>query len=506
VKLVTVSPTKTYVQQHTPAEMDKLVKELTYTNTSAKAEVRRLTKSDWLKRNKYEEWSAQLEKAQKKVKNTLVWADEGGTYIRPGNIPTLDMVFDHECLVKVPQTRKMAWYKVPEFDPYGYQDETVELMMAEMLKGLPCHAELATGLGKSYILQLITRSFGVETLIVTPSASIFNELLDGFTELFGKTKVGGLGDGKKKTDTLITIAIAKSLTTLKPGTKEYENIRKKKLVLGDESHTLPAETLEKAFHGVLADVPLRGFVSGTQTRGDGAIKLLESIIGKKVIERNVAWGIQNGYLTGFDFTMVNVPTTAPHFYSPDPIKMKRKHFLYNDYILDFTAKTAGAVARSMKQSSLILVDEIEQISMLARRFINQGVDFTYVHGNTVDKKELLEYGLENRDMRDEIERFNKGEVKIFIGTKCVSTGTNFFPTHFVFNLQGGSSEIGTKQGVMGRATRLLAKSRYKDCHAPKIVSKIFDFNVNVDQLAGAFFKRVEFYKEAQCPIRWIDYK
>lgn len=506
MKLVTVSPTKTYVQNASPEEMAKLTKELTYTNTSAKAEVRRLKKSEWLKKNKYDEWSAQLAKAEKKVTNVLVYNDEGGTYIRPGNLSELNMVFEHECLVKVPQTKLMAWYKVPDFAPYEYQEETVELMIAEMLKGFPCHAELATGLGKSYILQLITRRLGVPTLIVTPSASIFNELLDGFTELFGKNKVGGLGDGKKKTDTLITIAIAKSLTTLKPGTKEYKNISEKQLVLGDESHTLPAETLEKAFNGVLANVPMRGFVSGTQTRGDGAIKLLESIIGKKVIERNVAWGIEQGYLTGFDFTMVNVPTTAPHFFSPDPIKMKRKHFLYNDYILDFTAKTASAVARSLNQSSLILVDEIEQISLLAKRFKAQGVEFTYVHGNTVDKAELLKYELENRDMREEILRFNKGEVKIFIGTKCVSTGTNFYPTHFAFNLQGGSSEIGTKQGFMGRMTRLLGKSRYKDFHAPKTVTKGFDFNVDVDQLTGAFFKRVDFYKETNCPIKWIDYK
>ena len=149
---------------------------------------------------------------------------------------------------------------------------------------------------------------------------------------------------------------------------------------------------------------------------------------------------------------------------------------------------------------MILVEEIEQISLLIKKL---EVPFTYVHGNTTEKKELAKLGLENRDLSEEIERFNKGEVKVFIGTKCVSTGTNFYPTHYGFNLQGGSSEIGTKQGIMGRLTRLLEKSRYKDFHLPKTVSKVFDFNVQVDELERQFGKRVSFYEESDCPINWI---
>jgi superfamily II DNA or RNA helicase len=503
---VTVSPTKTYVLDATEAEMAQLRKQLTYTNTSASFMVKKISKSRWLRENKPEEWKQKLDEAKADVKHTLVYADDKGVFIRPGNIPYLAMEFQEQISFPLPDTRTHAWYKKPEHEPYEYQLETVELMIRAMKSGRPAHAQLATGLGKSYILQLITRQMGLRTLIVTPSASIFQELHESFSELFGPNKVGTLGDGKKKTDRPIVIAVAKSLTMLEPGDEHYENIRSMQVVLGDESHTLPAETLDQAFHGVLADVPYRGFVSGTQTRGDGSTLLLHSIIGGKVIDRDVAWGISNSYLTPFDFTMVNVPSTCPKYYSPDPNRMKRKHFLYNDYIMDFTAKTAAAVARARNESSLILVEEIEQISLLAKRLEREGVAFTYVHGNTKPKAELEAYGLENRKMKDEIARFNEGKVKVFIGTKCVSTGTNFYPTHFVFNLQGGGSEIGTKQGVMGRATRLLAKSRYRDLHAPKNVSRVFDFNVDVEGLEGSFEKRLEYYKEADCPIKWIDYK
>jgi len=500
VKISIVSPTKAYLLNTSKEELDDLRKELTYTNTSASYQLKKHLQSDWLKRNKPEEWAERAADLKTKVKNIVLYTDSQGVYIRPGSIPYLkDRVEDITSNIIYPAPKSMAWYNKPEFDPYPFQNETVELF----LKTRHASAQLATGLGKSYIMALVTQKLGLRTLIVTPSTAIFLELLEFFQECFGVNKVGALGDGKKKTDRQIVVAIAKSLTTLKEGTKEYKNIKSMQVVIGDESHTLPAETLDSTFHSVLSDIPYRFFVSGTQTRGDGSVPLLRSIIGETVIDRDLAWGIKKGYLSKLDFTMVNIPTSEPHYWNSDAMKMKRKHFLYNQYSIDFTAKTVNAVVRSLNQSCLILVEEIEQISLLIKKL---EVPFTYVHGNTVKKDELEQYGLENRKLKDEIEKFNKGEVKVFIGTKCVSTGTNFYPTHYTFNLQGGASEISTKQGVLGRSTRLLEKSRYKNLHAPKNMSKIFDFNVDVEQLRGHFFKRYEYYKEADCPIKWIDYK
>jgi superfamily II DNA or RNA helicase len=500
VKISIISPTKAYITNTTQKELDDLRKELTYTNTSVSYQLKKHMKSDWLKRNKPYEWEERLALLKLKVKNTVMYTDSIGTYIRPGSICHLKAVVESvQSSVEYPDPKPMAWYNKPEYDPYPFQEETVKLF----LENRHAAAQLATGLGKSYILAMATQKLGLRTLIVTPSTSIFYELLEFFTECFGANKVGALGDGKKKTDKQIVISIAKSLTCLKEDSKEYKNIKNMQVVMGDESHTLPAETLDSTFHGVLSDIPYRFFVSGTQTRGDGSLPLLSSIIGKTVIDRDLAWGIASGYLSKLDFTMVNIKPSDPHYWNSDAMKMKRAHFLYNDNAITFTAKTVNAVVRSLNQSCLILVEEIEQISLLANKL---EVPFTYVHGNTIKKDELQAYGLENRNLKEEIEKFNKGEVKVFIGTKCVSTGTNFYPTHYTFNLQGGASEISTKQGVLGRSTRLLEKSRYKNLHAPKNMSKIFDFNVDVEQLRGHFFKRFDFYKEAQCPIKWIDYK
>jgi superfamily II DNA or RNA helicase len=492
-----LEPTKAYLDL-TEEERLKLEKSLTYTNTSVQYLLSKNKRNQWFKRNNFEAWEARNEELKSQLKTSLVFKDKLGYFIRPGSLPYLTQKFDFDRNhIKYPSFRLLSWYKKPSYEPYSYQEESVEKLL-EMKHG---SIELATGLGKSYILALLVRKIGLKTLIVTPSIAIFQEIYKFFCECFGPNKVGALGDGKKKTDRLITIAVAKSLTSVKG--EHLENIKKNQALLVDETHTFAAETLETVCHGILSDIPYRFFLSATITRGDGSLPLLQSIVGPTVLSKDLSWGIKEGYLNPLEFNMVNLPSSNPSYSIQDPMKMKRKHFLYNDNITKFITKTVNAVGSSLNESSLILVEELEQISNLIKGI---KVPFSYIHGNTASKADLEKLGLENRDIQEELEKFNRGEIKVLIGTKSISTGTNIYPTHWVFNFQGGSSEIATKQGTMGRSTRLLKNSRYKDFHKPKNVSKIFDFNVDIEEMKRSFFKRLEFYKEADCEIKWINYE
>ena len=128
------------------------------------------------------------------------------------------------------------------------------------------------------------------------------------------------------------------------------------------------------------------------------------------------------------------------------------------------------------------------------------VPFAYVH--SADKKKAAEFGLEKVDLQDSVDKFNKGEAKVLIGTKAIATGTNIFPTFNVINWMGGSSEIVTKQGAMGRSTRKLELSKFKDLHKPKPCSMIFDFRVKgIPMLDKQLAKRVSFYQESGGEIR-----
>jgi hypothetical protein len=83
-----------------------------------------------------------------------------------------------------------------------------------------------------------------------------------------------------------------------------------------------------------------------------------------------------------------------------------------------------------------------------------------------------------------------------IGTRAIATGTNLYPTHNTVNWVGGSSEIITKQGAIGRSTRKLEISKFSQFHEPKEESIIYDFEIKDEPiLNNQLKKRIKYYQE-----------
>jgi hypothetical protein len=112
--------------------------------------------------------------------------------------------------------------------------------------------------------------------------------------------------------------------------------------------------------------------------------------------------------------------------------------------------------------------------------------------------------IKNSDPIEAVEKFNNGSVKVLIGTSCISTGTNIYPTHHTVNWQGGTSEIRTKQGAVGRSVRKLEISKYADKHPPKTKAIIYDFYVKgVEVMIRHLKTRIEFYKSSGTMIEYL---
>jgi superfamily II DNA or RNA helicase len=385
--------------------------------------------------------------------------------------------------------------ELPEDSYYGFEvDQDNLYVMADFT--------VTHNSGKTAIILTIARELGLRTVIVTPSKSIFNEILEKFEHHFGKSNVGAYGGGKKRIGKKFTVCVSKSLTLLKPGTAEYDFFANAEVIIGDESHTLAANTLESVFHGVLKKAPYRFFLSGTQVRGDGKDKLLESIIGNKVYQLTTREAIAGGFICPVKFIVFETTSKDPSRVG-DPLKAKRKHFLYNDNIADIAAKIANSAWNHAQESTLILVEELEQIKMLKDRL---NVPFDYVHSGS--KADAAKFGLETRKVSEVVEAFNLGQIKVLVGTSCISTGTNMYPCHNTVNMVGGGSEVKTKQGTVGRSVRLLEKSEYKQYHKPKPFSKIYDFNVTNNTLMEKHLqKRISMYEESleeEDEIRFIN--
>jgi superfamily II DNA or RNA helicase len=494
MKITVTTPTKAYVDG-TAEELAGLAKYLTYTNTSAQFVYRKHVKNRWWRDKDPEGWQIRTDELKKEMTKCLMEKDGNGLFIRPGSIPYLHQNFKNlevEDLIskKYAKPKPFPWHNKITFDPYPYQKESVEKLI-EIGHG---NVQLCTGAGKSLILLTIARNLGLKTIIATPSVSIFSEMLERFEKHLGKGVVGALGDGKKRLGKQFIVAISKSLANLKPGSKEYEEIAGADVLLTDESHLWGANTLAELCHGLFANVPRRMFFSGTQTRNDGGEKLLQSIVGKTVCELATEDAIKGGYICDHEFRIVGVKTTSPGYEVQDALAMKRRHFLHNDNIAKFIADLANSVAVVKGEQTLVLVDEIDQIYRLIPH-----LKVPYACATGESRKDLGE-----TDPQEAVEKFNRGEVKVLIGTSCIATGTNIFPVHHAVNWSGGSSEIKTKQGPVGRSVRKLEGSGYEKFHVAKSKAVIWDFDVqNVDVMERHLKERLNFYSDSGTQIKFI---
>ena len=486
IKFIIKSPTLAEIQC-SPSELEGLKKQLSYKNMSIHYQHQKHLQRKWLERKDPEGFWIQAEELKNQVNQNLLFYINNIPHTYPGIIPYLNQESSVTNYVQYPKFKQIPWVKPLPFEPYHYQKEAMEKLM-EVRHG---HISVGTGLGKTAILLMIARNAGLRTVISTPSQSIFSELMVFFQRHLGKGKVGGYGDGKKDLKAPITIAIGRSLSMLKEGTKAWDFFAEKQMLLVDEAHTFGSEELEKTCHGALKDIPYRMFVSGTQVRGDGKQILLNSIIGLCVLDMDLKEGIEQGFLCPLKFKILNVISPSTRTFK-DPIECKREHFLRNPNIADLAAKIANASWTVKQESTLILVEELGQIAML-KKLIK--VPMAYAH--SASKKDAEEWGLQSVDKQESIEKFNKGEVKVLIGTSCILTGVNMFCTHNTVNWVGGASEVVTLQGAVGRSTRKLENSQYKDFHKPKPHSLIFDFNVQGQPILSRHLqKRIEFYERS----------
>lgn len=495
MKITIKTPSKAYIEA-TQEELDSLRYNLTYTNNSAAHDLKRLYSNHWFRNKNKEKWEQAVEQTKKRVRNTLIFEDEKGSYIRPGSLSHLNIEnIQISNEINYPKPKVIAWAKPLPFELYSYQVDSWK----NLLQTKHGNVELCTGSGKSAILLKICREMGLKTAIIAPSKSIFNELLKKFEHHFGKGKIGAFGAGKKKLDKLFTLCISDSLCNIKQDTKEWDFFSNLDCIIVDESHTFAAETLEEICHGVLSNIPYRFFFSGTQTRTDGTEKLLQSIIGKTVNKLSTKEAIDGNFICPHDYKIVSIESSNPNYNSSDVLDMKRQHFLKNKNICAFIAKLANVAAKS-NQQTLVLVEELEQISMLIKLL---KVPVAYAHSEKKPER-LLELGLEKVDPDESVKKFNEGNAMVLVGTSCIATGTNIFPTHNTVNWAGGASEIRTKQGAVGRSVRLGSHNPWVNkCH-PKTKATIWDFDVyDVYVMQRHLEERLSFYRESGTEIKFI---
>jgi len=490
MKATISTPIRAYLSDYTDDELYCLRKELTYDNTAVKHLIKRHYDNFYWKRQNVVTWNAHLDDLKKQVTKCLVFEDEDGIYIRPGSLPHLS-TFNLQIVnqVQYKNFTKIPWKKPLKFTLHPYQSGSIANLLAQKHGNV----SITTGGGKSAIILSLCKEMGLKTCIVVPGKGIFHESIENFENHLGSKYVGYLGDGLKRYDKKLTIAIGDSIANLKEGTPEYEFFASMDVLIVDESHTFGAESLETICHGVLGNIPYRFFLSATQTRNDGSLPLLQSIIGKTVYELPTQEAVEKGYICPHEFRIVSLKSSNGEFNSTDGLAQKRAHFLNNKNIASFAARLANATALSQGKQTLILCEELSQIVMLLPLL---EVPYAIAHSEK-NMKRLVELGLPKVKVSESIEKFNKSEVKVLVGTSCLHVGVNIFPCHSVVNWFGGTSEIKTKQAAVGRAVRFGRSNDWASKCVPKEKAIIYDFDVeNNKSMARHLQARIECYLDS----------
>jgi superfamily II DNA or RNA helicase len=489
MKISIVSPIKAYLISYSEEEFYLLKEQLSYKDLSAQHELKRLSKNHLFKSSNPVKYKVTYDLIKSKIYQCLIFEEGPLKFIRPGSIPYLKgLNLEIEDKIIYPNFKKIPWAKELPFQLYPYQKESVE----KLILAKHGNIDICTGGGKTACILKIGRELGLQSTIVTPSSSIFNEILEKAEYHLGKGRVGAYGDGKKRLGKLITIATSKSLAMLKPGSKEYEFFQKTQCFLGDECHTLPSETLEAVCHGVLSDAPYRFFFSGSPTRNDGAERLLQSIIGDTVYTLTTREAVEKGFVSPHNFRIVQIESSDPDLSSTDPLEIKRIHFLRNKNICAFIAKLCNSFGGKNEQI-LVLCEEVNQIAMLLPKLTVP----TLIAHSEKNSTRLQELGLYKVDPSESVEKFNRKEALVLLGTSCISVGVNLYPMTQTVNWQGGSSEIKTKQGAVGRSVRLPQANPYSSKCGPKESCTIWDFDVVGNHVLERHLEeRINCYKDS----------
>lgn len=480
MRMILETPTKLRFHDVSEAEFTGLQNMLKYKDKTIEEQLRRVKNNPYfVMRYGEEAFQKQIEDLSSKLYKSLLLEDPDGIYTLPGMVKKIQMNFPdstYENHVSYPDFKLIPWEREPSYDPYGFQKDAMEALLANPHS----HIEVATGLGKTYIAALLAKNTGLPIIISTITQNLAKSFYRDLCEMFGKRNVGMLGAGKKEIGKHILVAVGKSLSMV----EDQENIdkfKKYQVFISDESHTLPASQFNYFTHTVLGHCPYRWFLSATQERNDGKDLLLEGIIGPRVYEMTIQEGIKQGYLAKIDTLVFDVTSSSSYYNSVNTVKMNQQHFYGNDQILDIIGKMVPQALEN-GMPVLILIDEHEQELLLRRKL---GNIYSYAKGGA--------------DASGICRDFNAGKVTCVVGTSAVSTGTNFKPVRLTINWQAGKAETKFKQGAIGRSTRIDAETGKKDC-------KIVDFRVtNVQMMYRHANARIKLYREVG-PVNIAEYK
>ena len=333
-----------------------------------------------------------------------------------------------------------------------YQREAV----TAMLKYKRAVGVLATGLGKSLIILSICKSFlatNKRIIIIVPTVYLVDQVYDLLIKHHDSvTKAGGGNKPKLGSDILVS-----SMQSALQYVDSYD------VILSDETHYSPTNTMEELFIAAEKAEYVYG-LTATPFRLDGLQIAIHAYCGPIVYERDVKWGIENGWLMEPQIFMIKMHHKHPKVGSKSLAPSAYKNLCGSEYYISEASKQINK-ALAAGRRCIIITKTLAVAKAIQKR----------VSGSAVADAKY------NKPLDD----FRNNQIDALIATvKKVSEGVDIPNCDALFILTQHSSVTTTYQSL-GRVLRISSGKK-----APIVV----DIAVTgFDQFNNAIDKRMDIY-------------
>lgn len=291
--------------------------------------------------------------------------------------------------------------------PYPYQLEILDVI-DKYDRGI---IKVATGGGKSLIAALIAAKLGKKTIIYVIGKDLLYQFHSFFSSCFDEP-IGIIGDGKCEIHDINIASIwtigqaigMKKNEILLDGDDDEEILSKDKyanilkmmkecrLHIIDECHMSACETIQQVFKKVNSE-HVYG-LSGSPWRDDGADLLIESILGKYIVNIPASYLIERDYLAKAIIKFRVVP--------PYPYELEKSYpSIYKKYVVENDARNGlvleGAKALVAKgYQTLVLFNSLKHGKILHELF-EQHMKCAILDGsNSQEERQQVKKDLEDR--------------------------------------------------------------------------------------------------------------
>lgn len=351
-------------------------------------------------------------------------SDEAGNYL----VIPAGLWYLPEKLIINTKTDKIPTFYLDGLRPYQKESLT-ELFSLEVSRAT---IVLGTGLGKTLLainIAVAAQRNNKRTIIIEPTDHLIEQTVSEINK-YTQNVTGKSSTRKYKFGCDIVVSTPQSAMGI---------ISQFDVVIVDESHHLGAPTwlslmsaAEKATHVYN--------LTATPFRTDGMDLAIHAFGGPVIYERDVKWGIDNGWLSKPDVYSIEI----------QPFKRDGTQITVSDNALSTTAykKLVGhvSVLKYLKRQLLSANNRNKKIIILFKTLSVAEKFQKYCASE-------LFFSVACDKYKGPLEKFKSGETNILVATdKLVSEGLNVPSVDVLFNVLQNSSEITTWQSI-GRALR-----------------------------------------------------